>query len=472
MDQSEYLAQDGVGLAGLIARGDVSAAEVVEAALTRLAAVNPKLNAVTLELADQARAAVKGGAPAGPLGGVPYLIKDLGAQMAGVPTTAGSWLMGDPPAAADSAIVAAYRRAGLVIIGKTNTPEFGLEPVTEPKRFGPARNPWDLGRTPGGSSGGASSAVAGGVVPAAHASDGGGSIRIPASCSGLFGLKPSRGRVSFAPADEGWGGFSIHHAVTHSVRDSAVLLDAVCAPQPGDPYWRDAPSTPYASEVDRDPGALRIAFTTAALASDALDPECVEAVREAARLCASLGHRVEEASLPGDFTAVAAATGTVIAASVAAMLDSETARRGRPIAPDEVEDVTWGMYERGRGVTGAAYVQALQAVHAFGRLVAAFFERFDILLLSTLGSPPIPIGALRGGDMRGYAQRLFAFMPNTGAFNATGQPAMSVPLAWSTGGLPIGLQFVARVGEEALLFRLAAQLEQAHAWAHRRPTAG
>jgi amidase len=469
MNPADYLAQDLVGLAALISSRHVSAAEVVDAALARLEAVNPRLNAVTLSLAESARELVRKGTPAGALGGAPYLIKDLGAQVAGTPTTAGSWLMGDTPAAADSAIVSAYRRGGLVVIGKTNTPEFGLEPVTEPARFGPSRNPWNLERTPGGSSGGASAAVAGGVVPAAHASDGGGSIRIPAACSGLFGLKPSRGRVSFAPADEGWGGFSMQHAVSRSVRDSAALLDLVCQPQPGDPYWRDPPASPFAAEVGRDPGALRIAFTTRALVSEAIDAECADAVLETARLCESLGHRVEEAELPGDFAAAGQAGGVVIAASVAAALDGEAARRGRPVREDDVEDVTWAMYQRGRRISGSDYVRALQACHAFGRVVAQYFERHDVLLLSTLGSPAVPLGWLRAGGMDGYADRLFAFMPNTQAFNITGQPAMSVPLAMSVGGLPIGMQFVARAGDEATLFRLAAQLEQARPWSGRRP---
>jgi amidase len=470
MDQSDYLANDAVGLARLIACREVSAAEVLEAALARTEAMNPKLNAVTLLLAEEARAGVRDGAPAGPLGGVPFLIKDLGAQVKGAPTTAGSALLKDVVAAADNALVAAYRRAGLAIFGKTNTPEFGLEPVTEPKLFGPTRNPWNLDRTPGGSSGGAAAAVAGGMVPAAHASDGGGSIRTPASCCGLFGMKPSRGRVSFAPADEGWGGFSIQHAVTRSVRDSAVLLDAVCAPQPGDPYWLEPPATPFADEVGREPGPLRIAFTTAALAAPALDPECVDAVQDAARLCADLGHNVEEASLPGNLTAVGAAAGVVVAASVAATLDNEAARRSRPIVEGEVEDLTWAMYQRGRAVTGAAYIQALQAAHAFGRAVTAFFESYDVLLLSTLGRPPVPIGWLRGDrpDPRGYVERLFAFMPNTQAFNITGQPAMTVPLAWSREALPIGVQFVGRPAGEAALFRLAGQLERARPWADRR----
>jgi amidase len=471
MNQTDYLAQDCVGLADLIARGEIKAAEALEAALTRTEAVNPSLNAITLLLADEARAAVQGGAPTGPLGGVPFLLKDLGAQMAGTATTAGSRLLKDHVAAADSAIVTAYRRAGLVIFGKTNTPEFGLEPVTEPELFGPTRNPWDLTRTPGGSSGGAGAAVAGGIVPAAHASDGGGSIRTPASCCGLFGLKPSRGRVSFAPADEGWGGFSIQHAVTRSVRDSAALLDATCAPVPGDPYGLAPPATPFAAEVGRDPGALRIAFTTAALASEAIDPECVAAVRDAARLCEDLGHAVEEAPLPGHLAAVSEAAGVVVAASVAATLDTEAARRGRPVAEGEVDAVTWAMYRRGQAVSGANYVRALQYAHAFGREVAAFFQRYDILLLSTLGSPPIPVGALRGEplDLDGYAARLFAFMPNTQIFNITGQPAMTVPLAWSAAGLPMGQQFVGRMGEEATLLRLAGQLERARPWAGRSP---
>jgi len=468
MNASDYMAQDAVGLAGLIARREVSAREVMEAALARLEAVNPKLNAITLDLGQAALARVADGVPAGPLGGVPFLLKDLAAQMAGTPTSAGSKIMGGAPALADSALVTKFKAAGLVIAGKTNTPEFGLEPVTEPARFGPTRNPWDLERTPGGSSGGAAAAVAAGIMPAAHASDGGGSIRIPASASGLFGLKPSRGRVSFAPAHEGWGGFSIHHAVTWSVRDSAVLLDAISGPEPGDPYYLASPATPFADEVGRDPGRLRIAFSTGTLAAPSIDPECAEAVRETAKLCESLGHHVEEASLPSDYAAVGQAAGTVVAASVAAMLEAEGARRGRPIGEDEIEPVTWATWQRGRGVGGAAYVQALQAAHAYGRTMAAFFEGYDVLLMSTLGSPAIPIGHLRC-DPAQYAQRLFAFMPNTQAFNVTGQPAMSVPLAMSAAGLPIGLQFTARMGDEALLLRLAGQLEAAQPWKGRRP---
>jgi len=471
MNQADYLAQDAMGLAGLIARREVSAAEVLETALARAESINRKLNAIVHSMAAAAREAVRDGAPAGPLGGVPFLLKDISAQARGVATAAGSRLMKDRLAAADSAIVAAYRRAGLVFFGKTNTPEFGLEPVTEPELFGPTLNPWDPTRTPGGSSGGSAAAVAGGIAPAAHASDGGGSIRIPASCCGLFGMKPSRGRVSMAPLDESWGGLSIQHVVTRSVRDSAALLDAVCAPVGGDPYWLEPPAEPFATHAAREPGALRIGFTTAALASDGIDPECAEAVREAARLCESLGHRVEEASLPGDPAAVSAAVGLIVAANIAAILDGEAARRGRPIVAGEVEDLTFGVYERGRQVAAPQYIQAIQAAHAYGRAVAPFFARYDVLLLSTLGRPPVAKGWLRGEppDLPGYNRRLFAFMPNTQAFNVTGQPAMSLPLGWSAEGLPIGVQFVGRPAGEASLFSLAGQIERAQPWTAKRP---
>jgi Asp-tRNA(Asn)/Glu-tRNA(Gln) amidotransferase A subunit family amidase len=337
--------------------------------------------------------------------------------------------------------------------------------------FGPTRNPWDLSRTAGGSSGGAAAAVAAGIVPAAHASDGGGSIRIPASCCGLFGLKPSRGVVSYAPKDEGWGGFSCGHVVSRSVRDSAVLLDVTAQPQPGDPYWTAPPARPFATSAAEDPRRLRIAFTTAAFGAEAIDPECAEAVRAAARLCEDLGHQVEEADPPIDRASLAAA-GVVISASVAADLDAAAAARGRPIAPDEVEAVTWSSYERGRQVSGALYINSLRAAHALGRAMGAFMATHDILICATLGMPAVPIGYLKGGDppdWDGYARRLFAFMPNTQAFNISGQPAASVPLAMSKSGLPIGVQIVGRQAEDALVLSLAGQLERAAPWAGRRP---
>jgi amidase len=470
MNEEDYLAQDAMGLAELIAGRQVSAAEVLEAALARTAKVNPKLNAITLDLSERARAEARDGQLQGPLAGVPFLLKDLGPQLAGTATTQSCRLYAADVAKADSPLAALYRAAGLVIFGKTNTPELGLEPITEPAMFGPTRNPWDLTRTSGGSSGGAAAAVAAGIVPAAHASDGGGSIRIPASCCGLFGLKPSRGRVSYAPKDEGWGGFSCNHVVSRTVRDSAILLDIGGRPQPGDPYWAEPPLEPFLNSAHRDPAPLRIASTTGAFAAPGIEAECVEAVRAAARLCESLGHRVEEAQPPMDRASLAAG-GVVIAASVAADLDAVAARRGRPISPDEVEPATFATYRRGQAVSGSAYVQALRQAHELGRAMAGFFTRYDVLISSTLGSPAVPIGHIHGEplDLEGYGRRLFDFMPNTQAFNITGQPAASLPLAMSAGGLPIGVQFAARQGEDALLLSLSAQIERAAPWAGRRP---
>ncbi len=463
MDFADYRRHDAVGLAELVARREVSAAELLDAATARMAEVNPRINAVTMDLSARARAETPQN---GALNGVPFLLKDLGVTLAGTVTTMGSRLFADVVAPADSALTTAYKGAGLAIFGKTNTPEFGLWPFTESELLGVCRNPWDLSRTPGGSSGGAAAAVAAGIVPAAHASDGGGSIRTPAACCGLFGMKPSRGRVSYAPLGEGWAGASVQHAVTRSVRDSAALLDIACHPQPGDPYFLAPPERPFVEEAAREPGRLRIAVFDGAMQAPSLDPECADAVRETARLCESLGHDVEAATIPGDVQAMAAAAGAAISASIAASLDAYAEQRGKPIEAGEIEPLTMITYRRGATVAGADYVRGLAALHAYGRAVARLFESYDVLLLSTLGSPAIPIGWILEDRMR-IAERLFAFMPNTQAFNNTGQPAMTMPLAWSRSGLPIGLQFVAPMGAEAVLFRLAGQLEQARPWFER-----
>jgi amidase len=465
MNFEDYRRHDAVGLAELVARRDVSPGELLDAAAARTAEVNPQINAVTQDLFERARAEP---AQPGHFGGVPFLLKDLGVTLAGTPTTGGSRLFADVVATEDSAVTTGFKGAGLSICGKTNTPEFGLWPFTESELLGVCRNPWDLSRTPGGSSGGAAAAVAAGIVPAAHASDGGGSIRTPASCCGLFGLKPSRGRVSFAPLREGWAGASVHHAVTRSVRDSAALLDAICRPQPGDPYFLSPPERPFVEEAAREPGRLKIGFTTAAMQAPGLDPECVAAVLEAARLCEELGHHVEEVTIPGDPAAMSAAAGVVISASIVAGLDAEAERRGRPLEPGEVEGLTMATYRRGLDVTAAAYVRGLQALDAYTRAEAQIFGEYDVLLLSTLGSPAIPVGWILE-DTKLIAERLFAFMPNTQAFNNTGQPAMTVPLAQSRSGLPIGVQFVAWMGAEAILAQLAGQLEQAQPWFDRIP---
>ncbi|HUB85472.1 MAG TPA: amidase [Rhizomicrobium sp.] len=468
----EYQKYDAVGLAELVARREVSASELLDTAMARAEEVNPAINAIVRPLEKEARNAIDAGLPSGPLSGVPFLLKDISAHMKGVPTSSGARILANFTPDADSALVTAYRNAGLVIFGKTNTPELGLAATTEPVLFGPSRNPWNLERTTGGSSGGAAAAVAAGIVPAAHASDGGGSIRTPASCCGLFGMKPSRGRVSLAPfAGEGWGGLSQQHAVTRSVRDSAVLLDIASQPQLGDPYWAPPPERPFAQEVGRDPGKLRIGFTTAALTWGTLQAPCVAGVRNTAALCESLGHHVEEVIFPGNFQMMAAAVNVVVSASVAYTLDNEADRRGSPIRPEEVETLTWSIYQESKRGTAVAYATALQTIHAFGRTLSSLFSRFDVLLLSTNGKPPVALGSMNtnAADLTDYGEKLYTFMPNTQPFNVGGQPAMTMPLAWSDEGLPVGVQFAARNGDEATLFRLAAQIEAAAPWADRRP---
>ncbi len=470
MKVAEYLQFDAIGLAALVARREVTAAEVLETALERMAQINPRINAVTVDLSAEARK--QAAQPRlGPLAGVPFLIKEHGAMLAGTPTMLGSALFKDNIQAADSALVRALRRAGVVIFGKTNVPELSNDAVTESALYGPCRNPWDLGRTPGGSSGGAAAAVCAGIVPAAHGTDGGGSIRIPAACTGLFGLKPSRGRVSNAPVNEFGGGFGAQHAITRSVRDSALLLDIVSSPQPGDPYWLTPPERSFLSEVERPPGALRIGFNAGATDGGRIDAECSAAVCDAARLCESLGHDVREARLPESFAEAAAAGRLINAANIAAILDTEAQRRGRPIDEHELDPTTLFAYERGKRLPAPDYVRALRVCNDFTRKAAVVFESYDVLLDSTLGSPAVRIGELRGTltDIPGYAERLARFMPNTKVANVMGAPAMSVPLAWSAAGLPIGIQFMAKAGDEATLLRLAAQLEQARPWAQRRP---
>jgi Asp-tRNA(Asn)/Glu-tRNA(Gln) amidotransferase A subunit family amidase len=471
MNVSEYMGQDAVGLADLIARREVTAGEVLDAAMSRLNAVNPTLNAVVRTLESEARSAIEAGLPQGPFTGVPYLIKDITTQMRGVPTSAGSRLFANAVAENDSALVANYRRAGFVLFGKTNTPEFGLLGITEPDLYGATLNPWNLERTCGGSSGGAASAVAAGIVPAAQASDGGGSIRIPASCCGLFGMKPSRGRVSMAPGGEGWGGLTVLHAETRTVRDSAAILDASCQPQPGDIYVTAPPATPFAQEVGRDPGKLRIGFLPTNLYGGEMDSEITAGVRDTAKLCEKLGHNVEEVKPPVDIHEMISAALTVISTAVANTVGSEAERRGRPIADGEIEHITRTIYEQGKSYTAVQYMRAIQTLHAMSRRLAPFFQKYDVLLLSTLGRLPLPVGAVKNAstDLAALTQKFYDYGPNTQLFNVTGQPAMSVPLAWASDGTPIGIQFVGRFADEATLFRLAGQLEREVHWSNRRP---
>ncbi len=471
MNDTEYQAFDTVGLAELVARREVSPGELLDTAMLRLSQVNPSLNAVVLDLETQAREAISQGLPAGPLRGVPFLLKDITTQMAGVVTSAGSRVFAETVSAEDSALTAAYKRVGLVIFGKTNTPEFALTAITEPELFGTTLNPWNPRLTCGGSSGGAASAVAAGIAPAAQASDGGGSIRIPASCCGLFGLKPSRGRVSMAPQGEGWGGLTCLHALTRSVRDSAVLLDASCVPQPGDPYWLAPPNTPFAEDARRAPRPLRIGLLSTNLLGGPLAPPCAEAVRQTAKLCEALGHNVHEVAAPAGMDELVGLGAAVVCTALARNLETEAEHRGWEIGSDEIEPLTRLLYERGKSISAVQYAQAVARLHVISRDIAAWLAGCDVLMLSTLGRLPLPIGALKGdlGDLTDIIAKFQDFSPNTQLFNVTGQPAMSVPLAWDEDRFPIGVQFVGAMGGEATLFRLAGQLEAAQPWAHRRP---
>jgi len=474
MKAEEFESFDGLGLAELVRRRDALPAELLDAAVSRVEARNPELNAVVTRMYDQARAAIAQGLPAGPFTGVPYLLKDLGAHYTGAVTSFGSTLFKDFVVDHDSEITARLRRAGLVIFGKTNTPELGLAASTEPRLFGPTRNPWNTAHSSGGSSGGSAAAVAAGMVPMAHATDGGGSIRIPASCCGLFGLKPTRARNPMGPdAGEGWGGASVGHAVTRTVRDSAALLDATSGPDVGDPYWAPPPARPFLDEVGRDPGRLRIALTTRPWNGQPVDPECAEAATAAARLCERLGHHVEEATPAVDAKLLGEASLIVVSANIRAALEARAAVLGRELAAGDVERLTWARATDGHTARAADYARSIGVIHRTGRVVARFFTRYDILLSPTMCRPPYPLGVLdlMTEDVERYTQAILGAIGFTSLFNSAGCPAMSVPLSWSRAGLPIGVHFAAPFGDEATLFRLGAQLETAQPWATRRPPA-
>lgn len=472
---ADYERYDALGLAELVRRGQVAPAELLEAAIERVEALNGSVNAVVMRLYDYGRQAIAAGLPDGPFKGVPFLLKDLTAALAGVRMTRGSKFFADsPPAAADSEHVRRLKRAGLVIFGRTNTCELGLSLTCEPRLYGPTKNPWDPTRISGGSSGGAAAAVGARMLPIAHATDGFGSIRAPAACCGLVGLKPTRARNTFAPyAGEGLGGLSAEHAVTLTVRDSAALLDATCGPGPGDPYAAPAPAQPYLPEVGAPPGALRIAYTVAAPDGTPVEAGSLKALRDAAALCRDLGHRVEEAAPEIDGAAVVPAFLTLAAANTVVNLSSHPTA-GRPARQDEVERVTWATGQMGHRVSGADYVRATQTAHKLGRQMAAFHASFDVLLTPGLAAPPVKLGWLdmMMEDVDEYWRRVFAFSPFTVWFNLTGQPAMVLPLGGSEQGLPVAVQLVAGSGQEAVLFRLAAQLEAARPWFERKPPLG
>ena len=469
---ADFERYDGLGLARLVRERRVSAAELLDAAIERVEARNPILNAVCARLYDECRRAIAAGLPDGPFTGVPFVLKDISVVMPGVATTGGSRLFADAVADHDSELVARYRRAGLVIFAKTNTPEFGLSTTTEPRMFGPTRNPWSLAHSAGGSSGGAAAAVAGGMVPIAHASDGGGSIRIPAACCGLFGLKPTRARNPLGPdAGEGWSGSSVNHAITRSVRDSAALLDATAGPDIGDPYWAPPPSRPFLTEVGEDPGRLRVAVCLTPWNGWPVDAECRDGVAAAAKLCETLGHTVDEARPEVDCAALREAQRVIVAANVRTAMETRAAALRRELSPDDVEKMTWRTAAYGREATAADYARSIQVLHGAGRAVGRFFTRYDVLVTPTMCRPPHRLGEVdtMTDDVDGYEQVLYGTIAFTSLFNASGNPAMSVPLHWTNDGLPVGVQFVGGFGDEARLFRLASQLESAQPWSDRRP---
>ncbi len=463
---------DATALAGLVKNKKVKAKELVETTIEHIEKLNPQLNAVVTPMYDEAIKAAKGKIPAGPFAGVPFLLKDLVASYRGVRMTFGTKNMKNYIPDHDSELVRRYRKAGFIIVGKTNTPELGLTPVTESKLLGPCRNPWDLNRTPGGSSGGSAAAVAAGIVPAAHGNDGGGSIRIPASCCGLFGLKPTRARNSLAPdVGDAMSGLVCEHVLTRSVRDSAAILDATRGYVPGDPYMAPEPVRPYAEEIKKKPGRLRIAYFAQTLDGEEIHADCAKALEDAARLCRKLGHKLTQKSPIVDRKILGRAFNVIWAANCAATIDWIAEISGRKPNHEDYEPLTWALYEQGKKFTSGDYLTAVEKIQGISRDVARFFLDFDIFMTPTLGEPPLTIGELDAtpdDPLKGW-RRSAKFVPFTPLCNATGQPAMSVPLCWNEQNLPIGIQFVGRYGDEATLFRLAAQLEKARPWAQRIP---
>ncbi len=469
MDSHWYDELDGTGLAAAIRAGDVSAVEAVDAAIARIEAFDPRVHALVAERFDAAREEAgrpmgRGSVGDGAFAGVPYLVKALGARVTGLPTSRGSRLWADDVARADSLAVARARAAGVIVLGMTNTPELGKNGSTEPLFHGPTRNPHDPSRSAGGSSGGSAAAVASGMVPIAHGNDGGGSIRIPSAACGLFGLKPSRGRVPNSPFLEAFSyPVGCTHSLTRTVRDSAALLDAVSGPAPGDAVAVAPPARRFLDEVGADPGRLRIGHTCVTARGVTADTDLVDAVARTAAVCESLGHSIDEATFAYDAEAANGALAAVMSVNVAFAVDSRLAALGRTLRDDDLEPFTRVLYEGGRAMTGTEVIGALQQLERTAREVAPFFEQFDLLLTPTLAIRVPELGWVDTSRPETMVNAS-AFSAFTGVFNTTGHPAMSVPAGVDGNGLPIGVQFVARLGDEATLVRLASALEIAAPW--------
>jgi len=489
-DYGEY---DALGLAELVAKKEVEPAELLEEAISRIERLNPQLNAVIRDLYERARNECKDELPAGPFRGVPFLLKDLHMELGGELLQWGSRMYRGWRPRENSELVNRFLAAGVVVAGKTNTPELGILPVTEPAAFGPTRNPWDPTRTSGGSSGGSAAAVASRMVPFAGGGDGGGSIRIPASCCGLFGLKPSRGRTPAGPLEtELWNGFAIEHVLTRSVRDSAAMLDATSGPLVGDTHYLPKPTRPFARELGKDPGKLRVALGTDPLLPSRVHPDCVSAAEETADLLRELGHEVVRAAPRLDSHAFARNFLIVVSAQTAGDIRTAERRVGRKAQLPDFEKRTWLSARMGDAFTASEYVTAVSELQEMARQVHLFLEDFDVILNPTVSQPPQPHGFLGPNRTQQVLEEamlrlpvgrvvkktpvfdqaaadVFSFIPWTPVYNVTGMPSMSVPLYWNARKLPVGSMFTASFGDEATLFRLAAQLEKARPWADKRP---
>ncbi|EMD28254.1 amidase [Amycolatopsis azurea] len=451
---------DAIGTAEAIRSGTASAREVIEAAIDRIEKLDPAVNAVVSTRFEQALAEVDRGLPAGPLHGVPVLIKDLGATVAGLPSTGGSRLFAERIAGGDSELVARYRRAGMVVLGMTNSAELGKNASTEPALFGPTRNPWRATHSAGGSSGGSAAAVAAGLVPVAHGSDGGGSIRIPAAMCGLFGLKPSRGRVSPAPAPASFANLvSVHHALTTTVRDSALLLDIAAGPLAGDAFSAPAPESSFLDEV-KSRRRLRIGLVTGLAA----DSSCVAATERAAALCESLGHTVVPVAAGYDPAEVARVAGDVMGADLVVTVEDRLAELARDLRDDDLEPLTQVLYQHYRGLSAADLNRTLRRAQGIGWEVGRTFGEVDLLLTPTLARPTPRLGELDTSRPETIYRHAAVYATYTSVFNLTGMPAMSVPFGSTSDGLPLGVQFAGDLGAEPLLLGLAAQIEEAAPW--------
>lgn len=468
---ADYDALDALGMAQAVAKGQVTAAELAEEAIRRIEAVNPKLNAVIDKTFDYARATARDSLPAGPFKGVPFLVKDLAVPWEGQRMTNGCAYWKDYVAPKDSDYAARQRAAGFVLLGRTNVPENGWCLSSEPRLYGPTKNPWKDGITAGGSSGGSAAAVAARILPLADASDGAGSIRVPASNNGLVGLKPSRGRIPLGPdIVDFWHGGALFLCVSRTLRDTAAYLDAVHWTQPGEPYQHARPERPFLEEVGRDPGKLKIAFTVKPLDGSTMHPEVAEGVKATAKLLESLGHHVEERDFAFDFEAMWKAYTRVIQVQTALFFDLAAASVGRPVTEADLMPTTWSIIQKGKSISATDHAWDVETIRIFSRQIGKECEPYDAYLMPVLAQPPRPLGHWpMTVDIDSYNARMAPDCVFTAPFNVSGQPGISLPLHWTSDGLPVGMQLVGRYSGEALLLRLAGQLEQAKPWADKRP---